>query len=125
MQDLLLVCGKGAGAGQCIWANEFEIGVLSNKLDLALLIVDMQEGVYTIYYRVTSHTFFQCFGSGSVWIRFTLVSRIRFNETDRIREAKNQPKSWKIFSKKLIFCLDINIYLINNKTNHFLEKYNF
>ena len=26
--------------------------------------------------------YYQCFGSGSFWIRFILVSRIRFNETD-------------------------------------------
>ena len=26
MQDRLLVTGKGVGAGQCLWANEFEIG---------------------------------------------------------------------------------------------------
>jgi len=43
LQDLLLVCGKGgAGAGQCIWANEFEIGVLAERLNLAFLILDMQ-----------------------------------------------------------------------------------
>ncbi|XP_023322549.1 uncharacterized protein LOC111696962 [Eurytemora carolleeae] len=42
LQDRMLVCGKGAGAGHCIWANEFEIGVLCNKLGLSCLIVDMQ-----------------------------------------------------------------------------------
>ena len=37
------MCGKGgAGAGQCIWANEFEIGVLAERLNLAFLILDMQ-----------------------------------------------------------------------------------
>ena len=51
----------------------------------------------------------------------------------RIRVAKDPPKSWKnftkitrisyILSKILNFCLtDINIYLINNKANHYLEK---
>ena len=39
---------------------------------------------------------------------------------------KNQQKTQEyhaFFSKILIFCLmDINIYLINNKTNHFSEK---
>ena len=71
----------------------------------------------------------QCCGSGSVWIRFILVSRIR------IQVARNQPKSWimstKInqnhkniihFFQKTYLCLtDMNIYPINNKTDHFLE----
>ena len=39
-------------------------------------------------------SFNQCCGSGSVWIRFILISRIR------IGVAKNQPKSWKM-SKKI------------------------
>ena len=76
----------------------------------------------------------QCCGSGSVWIRFILVSRIR------IRVAKNQPKSWKISTKmnlnhqniihfffktiKLMFT-DINIFPVNNKTDHISEKYIF
>ena len=63
-------------------------------------------------------------------ICFILVSRIR------IRVAKNQPKSRKVSTKiirisyiffktiKLMFT-DINIYLINNKTDHILEKYIF
>ena len=42
---------------------------------------------------------------------------------------ENQPISQEyhtFFPKILIFCLtDINIYLINNKRNHFLEKYIF
>jgi hypothetical protein len=29
LQDLLLVSGKSAGAGHCLWANEFEIGVIT------------------------------------------------------------------------------------------------
>ena len=61
----------------------------------------------------------QCCGSGSVWIRFILVSRIRFNETDldpgskksaKIMENfnKNQQKSLEyhtFFSKLLNLCL--------------------
>ena len=54
----------------------------------------------------------------------------------RIRVAKNQPKSWKILTKiikisymffktiELMFT-DINIYSINNKTDHISEKYIF
>jgi len=42
IKDRLLVTGKGAGAGQCLWANEFEIGVLCRILKLTCLIVDMQ-----------------------------------------------------------------------------------
>ena len=68
-------------------------------------------------------------------IRFILVSRIR------IQVAKNLPKSWKLSTKtnqnhqniihfflsKLInLCLtDMNIYPINNITDHFLKKYIF
>ena len=70
----------------------------------------------------------QCFGYGFVWIRFILVSRIR------IRIRFNE--SWKISTKiirilyiffktiKLMFT-DINIYPINNKTDHISEKYIF
>ena len=56
----------------------------------------------------------QCCGSGSVWIRFILVSRIQV--------AKDQPKSWKI-SKKFnqnhalgyhtFFSKILNVWLIN------------
>ena len=54
----------------------------------------------------------------------------------RIRVAKNQPKSWKISTKiirisyiffrtiKPMFT-DINIYSINNKTDHISDKYIF
>ena len=39
---------------------------------------------------------------------------------------KNHKNIIHLFSKMLNFCLtDINIYLINNKTDHFLEKYTF
>ena len=38
---------------------------------------------------------------------------------------KNQPKSqeYHIYFGKYFYLTAINIYLINNKTNHFLEKY--
>ena len=73
-------------------------------------------------------------------IRFILVSRIRFNETDpdpgskksaKIMESfhKNPPKSLEyhtFFFKtiKLMFT-DINIHPKNNKMDHILEKYIF
>ena len=78
----------------------------------------------------------RCCGYGLVLIRFILVGRILV----AIWVAKNLPKSWKIstkinqnhkniihfFSKILNLCLtEINIYHINNKTDHFLEKYIF
>ena len=60
--------------------------------------------------RAVTENMHRCFGSGSVWIRLISATRIgiRF-----------------IYLKKILnFCLtDINIYLINNKTIHFLEKY--
>ena len=71
------------------------------------------------------------FGSVSFWSTGSAsMKRIR------IRVAKNQPKSWKISTKitrisyiffktiELMFT-DINIYPINNKTDHILEKYIF
>ena len=66
-------------------------------------------------------------------IRIPLISATRI----RIRLAKSQPNSWKIsfknsqksqehhifFWKILNFCTtEINIFLVNNRTNHFLEK---
>ncbi len=39
LQDLLLVSGKSAGAGHCLWANEFEIGVIAKALRLGCLIL--------------------------------------------------------------------------------------
>ena len=44
-------------------------------------------------HTIHNHSFIMCCGSGSVGIRFILVSRIR------IQVAKNQPKSWKISTK--------------------------
>lgn len=38
----LLVTGVGAGAGQCLWANEFEIGAVSRALRIICLIIDNQ-----------------------------------------------------------------------------------
>ena len=84
----------------------------------------------------------QCFRSRSVRIRFILASRIRIRFMKRIRiqvakksakimanSHKNQPKSQEyhvFFFLILNFSLtDINIYLINNKTNQFLNQYIF
>ena len=40
----MLVEGRGAGAGNCLWANEFEIGAICRALGLACLILDLQAG---------------------------------------------------------------------------------
>ena len=64
---------------------------------------------------------------------------VSFRPIKRIRVARNQPKSWTIFTKidrnpkniihffeSIKFCLtDIIIYLVNNKAIQFLEKYIF
>merc|ERR550517_622599 len=43
LKDRLLVSGKGgAGAGHCMWANEWEIGVVCRKLGLTCLVLDQQ-----------------------------------------------------------------------------------
>jgi len=43
LKDRLQVSGKaGAGAGHCMWANEWEIGVVCRKLALTCLVVDQQ-----------------------------------------------------------------------------------
>ena len=104
---------------------------------------------YLHYYILYIHKFIQiyiihlkCYGSGSVWNRFILTSRIRIRFMNRIqkqiRVAKNQPKSWKIstkinknhknithfFLKKILnfYLTEKNIYLKNYKTDNLLEK---
>jgi len=42
LKERMLVSGAGAGAGQCIWANEFEIRVVCSALNIICLILDMQ-----------------------------------------------------------------------------------
>ena len=42
LRQRMLVSGAGAGAGQCLWANEFEIRVVSSALNIICLILDMQ-----------------------------------------------------------------------------------
>merc|ERR1711931_554895 len=42
LRERLLVTGSGAGAGQCLWANEFEIGVVCSALRIVCLIIDNQ-----------------------------------------------------------------------------------
>lgn len=42
LQSRLLVSGVGAGAGQCLWANEWEIGVVCKALNIVCLIIDNQ-----------------------------------------------------------------------------------
>lgn len=42
LRQRLLVTGVGAGAGQCLWANEFEIGAVSAALRIVCLIIDNQ-----------------------------------------------------------------------------------
>ena len=83
------------------------------------------------------------FNQCSVLIRFISASRIRIHFMERIRKriqvTKNLPKSWKISTEinqnnkniihffiniKLLFKYK-NVYLINNKTDHFLQKYIF
>jgi len=42
LRQRLLVTGVGAGAGQCLWANEFEIGAVCAALRIVCLIIDNQ-----------------------------------------------------------------------------------
>jgi len=42
LKERMLVTGAGAGAGQCIWANEFEIRIVCTALNIICLILDMQ-----------------------------------------------------------------------------------
>ena len=91
-------------------------------------------GCFQVKLSVESiETIFRCCRSGSVWISFILVCRIR------IQLAKNQPNSWKFPHKstkiikhhtfffktiKLMFT-DIYIYPLNNKINHISENHIF
>merc|ERR1712106_416530 len=42
LRQRLLVTGVGAGAGQCLWANEFEKGAVCAALRIVCLIIDNQ-----------------------------------------------------------------------------------
>jgi len=42
LRERLLVSGTGSGAGQCLWANEFEIGAVCSALRIVCLIIDNQ-----------------------------------------------------------------------------------
>ena len=42
LRQRLLVSGQGAGAGHCLWANEYEMGVVSSALGVVWLILDQQ-----------------------------------------------------------------------------------
>ena len=42
LRQRLLVSGQGAGAGHCLWANEYEMGVVSSALGVVWLIMDQQ-----------------------------------------------------------------------------------
>merc|ERR1712098_183172 len=42
LRERLLVSGVGSGAGQCVWANEWEIGVVCTALNIVCLIIDNQ-----------------------------------------------------------------------------------
>ena len=61
LRDRLLVSGVGAGAGHCLWANEYEIGVVSSALDVTCLIIDQQARQETSRYvklgKATSERF--------------------------------------------------------------------
>ena len=57
----------------------------------------------------------QCFGSGSVWIRFILVSRIRisFNETDPDPCSKKSAKMKENFNKNQQKSLEYHTFFQN------------
>ena len=42
LKNRLLVSGKETSAGMCIWANEFEMGVICSALNIVCLIIDFQ-----------------------------------------------------------------------------------
>ena len=50
LRQRLLVSGVGAGAGHCLWANEYEMGVVSSALGLVCLIIDQQARLETSRY---------------------------------------------------------------------------
>ena len=50
LRQRLLVSGVGAGAGHCLWANEYEMGVVSSALGVVLLIIDQQARLETSRY---------------------------------------------------------------------------
>ena len=42
LRHRLLVSGAETSAGVCVWANEFEMGVICDALDMVCLIIDFQ-----------------------------------------------------------------------------------
>jgi len=101
------------------------------SLKLSIWIFKSVGGVFVFVFSSVSDPDPDLFGSVSFW---SAGSGSASMKRIRILVAKNQPKSWKISTKiirmsyiffktiKLMFT-DINIYSINNKTDHISEKY--
>ena len=45
VRQRMLVSGESAGAGHCLWANEWEIGVICEALGIRCLVIDQQAKV--------------------------------------------------------------------------------
>jgi hypothetical protein len=53
LKEKMLVSGRSAGCGTCLWANEFEIGAVCSALHLVVLIIDGQSSGTNRFVRMS------------------------------------------------------------------------
>ena len=53
LKEKMLVSGRSAGCGTCLWANEFEIGAVCSALHLVVLIIDGQSSGNNRFVRMS------------------------------------------------------------------------
>lgn len=88
LRQRLLVAGLGAGAGHCLWANEYEIGVVCSALGVVCLIIDLQARQETSRYVKLGQQTAQ---------RFIILQRSRREHYNLIYTQSDQPLA--IFSQ--------------------------
>ena len=92
LRQRLLVSGLGAGAGHCLWANEYEMGVVSAALGVVCLIIDQQARQETSRYVKLGEE-----GEGEKEPRFIILQRSRREHYNLIYCQSDQQLS--VFSK--------------------------
>ena len=89
LRQRLLVTGEGAGAGHCLWANEYEMVVVCSALGVTCLIIDQQA-------RQESHRYVKL-GKENCQ-RFIILQRSRREHYNLVYSQSDEPLS--IFSRE-------------------------
>ena len=90
LRQRLLVSGQGAGAGHCLWANEYEMGVVSSALGVVWLILDQQA-------RQESSRYVKLGEEREAGQRFVILQRSRREHYNLVYSQSDQQLS--VFSK--------------------------